>query len=124
MRMLLGAFALSTGAALVCMPIASARPDAGEANVAVLKVNHSNGDVTAAYECSGIENPKIEVTLTHKANGKTGDGETSDLTCDGEPHFVTFPTTLGAGKHGDKYDAKISLDQMKVTSRGSEDAPE
>ncbi|MEG8183821.1 hypothetical protein GZH49_35720 [Nocardia terpenica] len=121
MRMLLGAFALSTGAALVCMPIAGARPDAVEANVAVLKVNHTNGDVTAAYECSGIEKPKIEVTLKHKANGKTGSGETSDLNCDGKPHFVTFATTLGAGKHGDKYDADISLGEMEVRIEGMED---
>lgn len=120
--MLLGAFVLSTGAALVCMPMASARPDAGEANVAVLKVDHSNGEVTAAYECSGIEKPKIEVTLTHKANGKTGKGETSELTCDGKPHFAIFPTTLGAGKHGDKYDADISLGEMEVRIQGREDA--
>ncbi|WP_225728354.1 MULTISPECIES: hypothetical protein [unclassified Nocardia] len=121
MRMLLGAFVLSASAALVFMPTAGARPDASEANVAVLKVNHSNGDVTAAYECSGIENPKIEVTLMRKADGKTGDGETSDLNCDGKPHFTTFPTTLGAGKHGDKYDADISLGEMEVRIQGSED---
>ncbi|KZM75321.1 hypothetical protein AWN90_18155 [Nocardia terpenica] len=120
--MLLGAFALSTGAALVCMPIASARPDAGEANVAVLKVNHANGEVTAAYECSGIENPKIEVTLTHKANGKTGKGETNKLTCDGKPHFAVFATNLGPGKHGDKYDADISLGETDVRIQGQEDA--
>ncbi|QIS09720.1 hypothetical protein [Nocardia arthritidis] len=123
MRMLLGAFVLSAGAALVFMPTASARPDASEANVAVLKVNHANGDVTAAYECSGIENPQIEITLTREADGKTGNGETSDLNCDGKPHFTTFATTLGAGKHGDKYDAEIRLGEIDVRIQGSEDVP-